>query len=133
MSTSIPTQYFDMLPMPIALVKLDEGTLNHTIAYLNNSFDNIIGWSLKEIPDKDHWWQKAYPDPHYQTVVESLWEMSMESTDSDNNSFVTMKVNIMTKHNGVKRFNVYTELQSKLMDGYYVVAFEEINEPADIL
>lgn len=128
MSRSIPTEFFDMLPLPVVVVKHNEETLNHAIVYLNSSFESIIGWNLTEIPDKDHWWQKAYPDPHYQKVVESLWEVNMESSDSDKNSFVIITVNIVTKHNGVKRFKVYTELKSALMDGYYVVAFEEINE-----
>lgn len=127
MSKSIPTQFFDMIPLPIVVVKMNENTLNHTLVYLNDSFNKTIGWSLKEIPDKDHWWQQAYPDPHYQKVVESLWEMSMENLDPDNNSFVIITVNIMTKYNGVKRFKVYTELNSALLEGYYVVAFEEVN------
>ena len=130
-SKPIPTKFFDMLPLPIIVVKLNEESLNHSIVYLNNSFNNIIGWSLKEIPDKDHWWQKAYPDPHYQKVVESLWEMSMETIDSNNNSFVIITVNVMTKHNGFKRFKVYTELESALMEGYYIVAFEETKESND--
>ena len=126
MSKSIPTKLFDMLPLPILVVELDEDNLNHTLIYLNNSFANIIGWSLAEIPDKDHWWQKAYPDPNYQKVVESLWELGMESIDSKNDKFVTVTVNIMTKSNGVKRFKVHTELKSALVDGYYVVTFEEV-------
>lgn len=109
------------------VVELNKEALNHTIVYLNQSFTNIIGWDLTDIPDKNHWWQKAYPDPHYQKVVESLWELSMESIDAEKDSFVTVTVNIQTKAHGVKRFKVYTELKSALMDGYYVVAFEEIN------
>ena len=126
MSKSIPTKLFDMLPLPILVVELNEDNLNHSLIYLNNSFANIIGWSLAEIPDKDHWWQKAYPDPNYQKVVESLWELGMESIDSKNDKFVTVTVNIMTKSNGVKRFKVHTELKSALVDGYYVVTFEEV-------
>ena len=128
MSKLIPTKFFDMLPLPILVVEHSEKTLNHSFVYLNPSFSNIIGWSLKEIPDKEHWWQTAYPDLQYQKVVERLWEMSMESQGSDNDNFVIMTVNIMTKHNGTKRFKVYTELESGLLDGYYVVAFEEISE-----
>lgn len=109
------------------VVELNKEALNHTIVYLNQEFINIIGWDLTDIPDKNHWWQKAYPDPHYQKVVESLWELSMESIDAEKDSFVTVTVNIQTKGHGVKRFKVYTELKSALMDGYYVVAFEEIN------
>jgi len=115
-----------MLPLPIVVVEHNKETLNHPIVYLNSSFKNIIGWNLEEIPDKDHWWQIAYPDPHYQKVVERLWELSMESMDSGNDSFVNITVNIQTKHNEVKRFNVYTELKSSLMEGYYVVAFDPV-------
>ena len=126
MSKSIPTKFFDMIPLPIVVVKMNEATLNHSLVYLNTSFNNTIGWSLDEISDKNHWWQKAYPDPHYQKVVEQLWEVSMETVDPDKNSFVIVTVNVTTKHNGVKRFKVYTELNSALMEGYYVVAFEEV-------
>ncbi|MBA6348365.1 MULTISPECIES: hypothetical protein [unclassified Colwellia] len=127
MYKQIPTTSFDLLPLPIMVVELNKEALNHTIVYLNQEFINIVGWDLTDIPDKNHWWQKAYPDPHYQKVVESLWELSMESIDAEKDSFVAVTVNIQTKSHGVKRFKVYTELKSALMDGYYVVAFEEIN------
>jgi hypothetical protein len=128
LSQSVPTKFLDMLPLPVVVVEFNEETLNHTLVFLNNKFNSIIGWSLEEIPDKDHWWQKVYPDLQYQKVVESLWELNMESFDSDKDSFVSMTVNIKTKHNGVKRFNVCTELKSVLIDGFYVVTFEEVNE-----
>jgi len=128
LSKSIPTKFFDMLPLPILVVEAIEGTLNHPLVYVNPSFNKIIGWNLEEIPDKDHWWQTAYPDPQYQKVVERLWEMGMESRGSGEDNFVLVTVNIMTKHNGVKRFKVYTEIESALLEGYYVVAFEEASE-----
>ena len=109
------------------LVALDNTTLNHPLIYLNKCFDNVIGWSLEEIPDKNHWWKKAYPDPDYKKVAEDLWELSMESVSANNDNFAMVTVNIMTKHNGVKRFKIYTELKNALMDGYYVVAFKEID------
>jgi PAS domain-containing protein len=130
LSKSIPTKFFDMLPLPIVVVKYVEETLNHPIVYLNSSFLKIIGWNLDEIPDKENWWHTAYPDPQYQKVVERLWEISMESKGSDNDDFVSLTVNIMTKHSGPKRFKIYTELKSALLDGYYVVAFEETCEPS---
>jgi len=52
----------------------------------------------------------------------------MKSIDSDNDSFIIITVNIMTKYNGVKRFKVYTELKSAPLEGHYVVALEEVNE-----
>ncbi len=122
----IPTKFLDMLPLPILVVEKTEQTLNHPVVYLNLNFSKIIGWNLDEIPDKEHWWRTAYPDPQYQKVVERLWEISIESKNLDNDNLVLMTVNIMTKNNGIKRFKVYTEMESALLDGYYVVAFEEI-------
>ena len=124
----IPTKFLDMLPLPILVVEKTEQTLNHSVVYLNLNFSKIIGWNLDEIPDKEHWWRTAYPDPQYQKVVERLWEISIESKNLDNDNLVLMTVNIMTKNNGIKRFKVYTEMESALLDGYYVVAFEEIIE-----
>lgn len=125
---NIPTDFFDMLPLPIIVLKYDKDTLNHSIIYLNSSFDSVISWSREEIPDKAHWWGKAYPEPKYQKVVESLWELKMESMLSANNvdNFAIVIVNVTTKYNGVKRFKVYSEFKSVLIDGYYVVAFKEI-------
>jgi len=117
-----------MLPVPILIVEHKEESLNHNIIYSNSAFSSIIGWSLEEIPDKAHWWQKAYPDPSYKKVVESIWELNMETIDPNNDSFVTITVNITTKCNGVKRFKVNTELKSALLDGYYVITFEEVFE-----
>ena len=128
MTKPIPSQFFDFLPTPILIGEFIEESLNHNVVYLNNAFVDTIGWSLNDIPDKDHWWQKAYPDPNYQKTVASLWELNMESAIANTDDFVTLTVNIMTKHQGVKRFNVHTELKSTVLDGYYVVQFEEVIE-----
>lgn len=118
-----------MLPLPILVAEIVEETLNHPVVYVNSTFSKIIGWDLADIPDKEHWWKTAYPDPQYQKVVERLWEIGMESSDTEHDNFVLVTVNIMTKHNGIKRFKVYTELESALLDGYYVIAFEETSDP----
>ncbi len=66
------TKRFDDLAKPIIIVKHRSDTLNHNLVYINNSFKEVIGWSLDETPDKEHWWHAAYPDIKYQKVVESL-------------------------------------------------------------
>lgn len=115
-----------MLPLPVVIIENDEHSLNHSFVYLNRRFTDVIGWSLKDIPDKEHWWKTVYPEPDYQKVVESQWELGMESLLENKDSFVLMTVNIMTKYNGTLRFNVYTEFKSFLVDGYYAVVFETV-------
>jgi len=124
---SSSTQHFDNFIKPILVVEYNHDSLNHKLVYQNDSFKKVIGWTLDEIPDKEHWWKKAYPDPQYQKVVENLWEIEMESIDLNADEFVVITVNIMTKQNNVKRFEVKTELKSSVTEGYYAVIFDEVN------
>lgn len=112
------------LPLPLLVVKEQVDDLNHPIVYINNCFKNVIGWDLNEIHDKNSWWLKAYPDPSYQNVVVRQWELAVESANQQNDSTVTMEVNIQTKFNEEQRFKVYSELKCSLIDGHYVVIFE---------
>lgn len=128
MKKQIPSTLLNMMPLPIVLVEYQANTLNHPIVFLNNSFSELIGWTLEDIPDKEHWWQKIYPDEQYQKVVERQWELEMETALNRDDGFVLLTVNLMTKYNGHKRFKVYTELTDMFIQGYYVVAFEPSSE-----
>lgn len=127
MSKPIPKTFLNMIPIPIILVKHDSTTLNHPVYFLNDAFLAIIGWTMADIPDKFCWWHKAYPDPKYQKVVERQWELEMETANEKNEKFILMTVNIRTKFQGTQRFKVYTEIDSQLLDGYYLVAFEPVS------
>jgi len=126
MSESLPVSFLNMLPLPLVIVKHCDDTLNFPIVFANDRFKEVIGWELSEIPDKDAWWQKAYPSSSYQKVVQNQWELIMESVDPHSESSVVMTVNIRTKHKGTKRFNVYSEISFGLLPGHYAVAFEEV-------
>jgi hypothetical protein len=122
----LPEKFFNMLPLPILVVKHMENTLNHPIVFANEKFTEELGWTAEEIPDKQSWWEKAYPDKNYQKVVERQWELEMLSAVENNEGFVFLDVNITTKQGLEKRYKVYTEINSQLVPGYYVVAFEFI-------
>jgi hypothetical protein len=112
------------LPLPLLVVKAIEDDLNHPIVYVNKQFKYIIRWDLQEIPDKNAWWHKAYPDPSYQNVVIRQWELAVEVADQQNDSSIVMEVNIQTKSNSELRFKVHSERKCSLIDGHYVVIFE---------
>ncbi len=52
--------------------------------YFNPKFTEIFGYTIKDLPDKAAWFEKAYPDPEYQKMVRAVWnkdtleEMSIE-------------------------------------------------------
>jgi len=42
--------------------------------YFNPKFSEIFGYTIKDLPDKRAWFQKAYPDEHYRKKVIAKWK-----------------------------------------------------------
>jgi PAS domain-containing protein len=115
-----------MLPLPIVVSKHLDDTLNHAVIFMNDKFIEQLGWTCDDVPDKRTWWQKLYPNPEYQKVVERQWELKVSMALEGEESFVSLDVNITSKAGELKRYKVYTEMKSQLVPGYYVVAFEPL-------
>ena len=41
--------------------------------YINPKFTEIFGYSIEDVPDKETWFRKAYPDPAYRDEVKGTW------------------------------------------------------------
>ncbi len=57
------------VPDPMALVGPDD-----EFEYINSRFLDVFGYTLADIPDMDSWFERAYPDEAYRSMVRSLWE-----------------------------------------------------------
>jgi PAS domain S-box-containing protein len=42
--------------------------------YVNPKFTEIFGYTLEDIPRREHWLEKAYPDPEYRRNVLDCWK-----------------------------------------------------------
>jgi hypothetical protein len=115
--------------LPIVVSKHLDDSLNYPMVFVNDKFIKEFGWTVADLPDKQTWWKKVYPDQDYQKVVERQWELQVSLALECDESFVFLDVNMMTKAGELKRYKVYTEMNSQLIPGYYVVAFEQITEP----
>ncbi len=56
---------------PIAMLLLDG--VPPQIKYTNTRFARLFGYSADDIPDIDHWWSLAFPDPAYRKEVRAAW------------------------------------------------------------
>ena len=56
-------------PLGISLMAPDR-----SFKYLNPRFTEIFGYTIEDIPDKDTWFKKAYPDEAYRKKVISTWK-----------------------------------------------------------
>ena len=66
-------EHFKMLaehaPFGISIMAPDR-----SFEYLNPQFTRIFGYTIEDIPDKDTWFEKAYPDKVYREKVISIWK-----------------------------------------------------------
>jgi PAS domain S-box-containing protein len=51
-----------------------------TFEYFNPKFEEIFGYTIKDLPDKQTWLKKAYPDTQYRNQVFATWKK--DSTDA---------------------------------------------------
>jgi len=45
----------------------------HTSSYINQTFTQLFGYMLEDIPTLEQWWPKAYPDESYRLQVTGEW------------------------------------------------------------
>lgn len=59
-------------PLPQALIARDG-----TVVGLNARFEQVLGYSLEDLPTLSDWWPRAYPDPAYRAAVIDAWNAAV--------------------------------------------------------
>jgi PAS domain S-box-containing protein len=60
------------LPVPVAFASASQ-----EVAYVNDEFTRVLGYSREEIPTVEAWYGRAYPDPIYRAWVEEVWSAAV--------------------------------------------------------
>ena len=98
------------------------------IEYINNSFRELFGYTLEDIPDIDTWHKKAYPDENYRNMIVKPW---IEETNIDNEKGRTprdLEVDISCK-DGTKRSIV---LRVRWIGDKRLVIFNDVTKHKEI-
>ena len=64
----------DTLPLAIVLFRKED----EANEYINPTFENMFGYTIKDIPSLAAWWPLAYPDETYRSEVCEEWTRKME-------------------------------------------------------
>jgi hypothetical protein len=124
----VPIEFFNMLPIPIIVSEIGVNNIPPAFIFINNKLVQELGWTLDEIPDRNAWSKKVYPDEDYLRVVEEQWDLNKTIAKETNQGFVNVEVNLATKFNTFKRFKIYTQITNLLIPGHYVLAFERLSD-----
>ena len=99
---------FDNTPLPILYVN-KYGTITHR----NKMFVDLLGYTEKEMPTLDEWWQKAYPEREYRDSVFKNWEEAISNTPKKNGEILNGIYHVTCKDGVVRELliqvNQYSE------------------------
>ena len=85
---------FNAASVPLCFVNSDG-----VIGEYNHRFEQTLGYTHKEIPTINEWWQLAYPDPEYRKKVITQWQLAIK-TASDHNTNIEPAEYKLTGKNG---------------------------------
>lgn len=108
-----------LAPIPLCFVN-NEGML----AYINDRFEQLIGYSTDEVPDLDTWWRTAYPDPEYRKWVNKTWADAVLNAEKKQTDITPIEYNVTCKNGEVRIFEVGGIL---LQDGF-LATFVDVTE-----
>lgn len=61
-------------PLPLALLER-----NGQIEYINEQFEIVFGYSIKDVPNIDEWFKLAFPESSYRAEVKKSWEQVLKN------------------------------------------------------
>jgi len=88
-------QLVEVAPIPIAIVRT-EGNRSPT-DYLNQTFVDLFGWSIEDLPDLDAWYSRAYPDPDYRRSTKKEFAEGLAAAARDSGHVVSSEVQVHCK------------------------------------
>ncbi|KAA1157187.1 MULTISPECIES: sensor domain-containing diguanylate cyclase [Pseudoalteromonas] len=85
---------FAALPMPVCNVCARTGD----ILRVNQRFVDVFGYTVKDVPNLNIWWQKAYPDIKYREFAKTLWDNSLQLALKNNNDIPANNYRVSCKN-----------------------------------
>ena len=113
--------FTDSAPFGISIMKA-----NQVFEYLNSMFTEIFGYTIEDLPDKETWFKKAYPDEDYRDEVLCAWKKDfVNDSSSGKRSPRVFRVRCKNGQEKIIHFTVVT-----LDDGRQLLAYQDITEQA---
>jgi len=113
--------FSESAPLGISIMKPDM-----SFEYFNPKFKEIFGYTIEDLPDKETWFEKAYPDAEYRNGVFSAWKK--DSADESDKSKKNPRVFSVKCKDGQDKNIRFTAVT--LEDGRQLLTYLDITEQA---
>ena len=108
---------------PFGISMLDS---DRRFEYLNPTFTEIFGFTKEDLPDKETWFKKAYPDESYREKVIDTWRRDLV----ENAGVEKVKPRVFTVRCKDGRDKIIHFRGVALVDGRQLLTYEDITEKA---
>ncbi|MFZ4591699.1 MAG: PAS domain-containing sensor histidine kinase, partial [Ignavibacteria bacterium] len=75
--------------------------------FINETFYNMFGFSMIDVPTVGHWWIKAFPDEKYRQKVMDQWVYNIEQANKNNTDVAKLEC-VCTCKDGSEKIIVWT-------------------------
>lgn len=113
----------DASPIPFAL---HDSQMD--ITFLNNAFIEQFGYTIKDIPNRDTWLDKAYPDKKYAQEIKHLWLKNFEEYTQKGKNFKPAEITVCCKNGDYKTVIAHTSSLSNTDNGEFLISFYDITD-----
>lgn len=76
---------------------LSKGTTEEVV-FINKRFEELIGYTISEMPDVDHWWPLGYPDIEYRAQIKQKWKENVERAVKNKRAFQNIESKVRCKN-----------------------------------
>lgn len=113
----------NFLPYPFIVTEIETFDKHFESLFFNENFMEEFGYTTKEIPDVDTWYELLYPDEAYRNEIREAWNAKLLDSMAKNEKSVKMKVRLKPKDKEEKWY----EIKTFFLENFFVMAFVDIN------
>ena len=106
-------------PVPIAL-----SSAQGRIEYVNRAFEQVLGYSLEDLPDVRTWWEKAYPDAALREQISTHWTELITQALATRASVRPEEYQVTAKDGRL----LHLEIQAAAIGDQWLVMFTDVSE-----
>ncbi len=114
-------KFADLAPFGISIIKPDR-----VFEYFNPKFTEVFGYTIEDLPDKETWFKRAYPDETYRQQVVAAWREAsvLDSHEGER----PHGIHAVTCKNGQEKIIQF--IPTTLDDGRQLLNYQDITEQA---
>ena len=107
--------------IPVATAVVDA---QGRIEFLNRKAVELVGYTAQEVPDLEHWWRAAFPEPELRRQVQSDWMAAVADAATGDGLIERRELDVTTKTGAVETVAIF----GVLVDERALVLFDDVTE-----